>query len=223
MVLKIRDDPLAHLSNVNAIVATPSLLATLEPEKYENLRVIFLLGEALHQNLVDQWRPGRLLQNCYRPAECTLFVTFKRFGSNDKRVSIGKPVPRVRCYLLDKKQRPVPAGVNGGIYISGVQVTPGNRNNTVQTATAFLPDPFVQSSVMFKTGDMGRLLANGEIEYIGREDDLFKVRGFRVDLGDVEASILAIAPEVQNVAVVIPSSSRSDILIAFVKPSKELL
>ncbi|KAJ5898545.1 AMP-dependent synthetase/ligase [Penicillium tannophilum] len=216
LVLKDIDDPLAHLSIVDATVATPSLLATLDPENYRNLQVVFLLGEALHQNLVDRWRPGRIVQNCYGPAECTLFVTYKRFHEADDRVSIGKPVGRMRCYLLDKKQRRVPLGVKGEIYISGVQVTPGYRNDAVQSAVAFLPDPFTRGSMMFKTGDMGRLLRDGNIEYIGREDDLFKIRGFRVDLGDIEASILALAPDVQNIAVVVPPSA--DLLLAFVTP-----
>jgi amino acid adenylation domain-containing protein len=216
LVLKNVNDPLAHLSVVDATVATPSLLATLDPENYHNLQVVFLLGEALHQNLVDQWRPGRIVQNCYGPAECTLFVTYKRFDGADERVSIGKPVPRTRCYLLDKRQRPVPLGVKGEIYISGVQVTPGYRNNAVQSAAAFLPDPFAQGSMMFKTGDMGRLMRDGNIEYIGREDDLFKIRGFRIDLGDIEASIMSLAPEVQNIAVVVPPSG--DLLVAFVTP-----
>ncbi|KAJ5805380.1 AMP-dependent synthetase/ligase [Penicillium pulvis] len=216
LVLKNIDDPLAHLSIVDATVATPSLLATLSPENYRNLQVVFLLGEALHQNLVDRWRPGRIVQNCYGPAECTLFVTYKRFDEADERVSIGKPVGRMRCYLLDKKQRRVPLGVKGEIYISGVQVTPGYRNDAVQSAAAFLPDPFTRGCMMFKTGDMGRLLRDGNIEYIGREDDLFKIRGFRVDLGDIEASILVLAPDVQNIAVVVPPAA--DLLLAFVTP-----
>lgn len=218
LVLKDVNDPLTHLKKVDSMVSTPSLLATLEPEEFRNLRVVFPLGEALHQNLLDRWRPGRVVHNCYGPAECTLFATYKRFDdAAHEQVSIGRPTPRTRIYILDKKQRPVPVGVKGEIYISGIQVTPGYRNNAVQTASAFLPDLHVgESQKMFKTGDMGRLMRDGNIEYIGREDDLFKIRGFRVDLGDIEASILAVAPDLDNIAVVVAPSA--DFLIAFVTP-----
>ncbi|KAK1142340.1 Nonribosomal Peptide Synthase (NRPS) [Aspergillus melleus] len=218
LVLKDVDDPLAHLNKVDAMVATPSLLATLEPESHRNLQVVFLLGEALHQNLLDKWRPGRIIQNCYGPAECTLFATYKRFDDAAyEQVSIGKSTPRTRTYILDKKRRPVPLGVKGEIYISGVQVSPGYRNNAVQTTSAFLPDLLAGTfQKMFKTGDMGRLMRDGNIEYIGREDDLFKIRGFRINLEDIEASILALAPDVDNIAVVVAPSA--DLLIAFVTP-----
>ncbi|PWY64802.1 acetyl-CoA synthetase-like protein [Aspergillus eucalypticola CBS 122712] len=209
LVLKDVNDPLAHLNKVDAMVSTPSLLATLDPEDYRNLQVVYLLGEALHQNLLDKWRPGRVVHNCYGPAECTLFATFKCFDdAAHEQVSIGRPTPRTRIYMLDKKQRPVPVGVKGEIYISGIQVTPGYRNNAVQTASAFLPDLHVGGSQkMFRTGDMGHLMRDGNIEYIGREDDLFKIRGFRVDLGDIEASILALAPDLDNIAVVVAASA----------------
>lgn len=213
LVLKDASDPVAHLSKVDATVGTPSLISSLDPAQYPDLKIITLVGEALPSVLVQKWLPGRLLQNGYAPAECTLIATAHRLRP-DSPISIGKPVPRVNFYLLDSTGRPVPVGVTGEIYISGIQVTPGYLNNDEETRARFLPDPFREGWKMFRTGDMGRWLASGDIEYIGRNDNQVKVRGFRLDLGDVEASILRVAPDIDNVAVVVAGGS----LRAFVTP-----
>lgn len=213
LVLKDASDPLAHLSKVDATVGTPSLISSLDPAHFPNLKIITLVGEALPSVLVQKWLPGRMLQNGYAPAECTLIATAHRLQP-DTPVSIGKPVPRVNFYLLDSTGRPVPVGVTGEIYISGIQVTPGYLNNDQETKARFLPDPFRDGWKMFRTGDMGRWLESGDIEYIGRNDNQVKVRGFRLDLGDVEASILRVAPDIDNVAVVVAGGT----LRAFVTP-----
>ncbi|KAK2611658.1 hypothetical protein N8I77_004988 [Diaporthe amygdali] len=213
LVLKDASDPLAHLSKVDATVCTPSLISSLDPAQYPNLKIITLVGEALPSVLVQKWLPGRMLQNGYAPAECTLIATAHRLQPNTP-ISIGKPVPRVNFYLLDSTGRPVPVGVTGEIHISGIQVTPGYLNNTEETKARFLSDPFREGWKMFRTGDMGRWLESGDIEYIGRNDNQVKMRGFRLDLGDIEASILRVAPGVDNVAVVVTGGS----LRAFVTP-----
>ncbi|KKY39068.1 putative nonribosomal peptide synthase 2 [Diaporthe ampelina] len=213
LVLKDASDPLAHLSKVDATVGTPSLISSLDPAQYPNLKIITLVGEALPSVLVQKWLPGRMLQNGYAPAECTLIATAHRLQPNT-RISIGKPVPRVNFYLLDSTGRPVPVGVTGEIHISGIQVTPGYLNNDQETKARFLPDPFREGWTMFRTGDMGRWLESGHIEYIGRNDNQVKVRGFRIDLGDVEASILRVASGIDNAAVVVTGGS----LRAFVTP-----
>lgn len=213
LVLKDAADPLAHLHKVDATVATPSLIASLDPAQFPGLKIITLVGEALPATLVQKWLPGRMLQNGYAPAECTLIATAHRLQP-DTPISIGKPVPRMNFYLFDSNGRPVPAGVTGEIYISGIQVTPGYLNNEEETKARFLPDPFREGWKMFRTGDMGRWLESRDIEYIGRNDNQVKVRGFRLDLGDVEASILRVAPDIANVAVVVTGGS----LRAFVTP-----
>lgn len=213
LVLKDTSDPLAHLSKVDATVGTPSLISSLDPVQYPNLKILTLVGETLPSVLVQKWLPGRMIQNGYAPAECTLIATAQPLQPNTP-ISIGKPVPRMNFYLLDSTGRPVPAGVTGEIHISGVQVTPGYLNNAQETKARFLADPFREGWTMFRTGDMGRWLESGDIEYIGRNDNQVKVRGFRLDLGDVEASILRVAGDIDNVAVVVTGGS----LRAFVTP-----
>ncbi|GFF96675.1 nonribosomal peptide synthetase 5 [Aspergillus udagawae] len=213
LVLKNPENPISHLARVDATMATPSLLATLEPIDYPNLKVITVAGEAVSQVLNDKWAAGRILINGYGPAECTLISTTAMLRPGN-RVSIGKPLPGLSCYLLDSNRRPVPMGVSGEIYISGVQVTPGYLHNEQETAKRFLGDPFNPGQVMFRTGDIGRMLENGDIEYIGREDNQIKLRGFRIDLGEVQSTISRLASAARNVALIVSNGN----LIAFMTP-----
>lgn len=114
LVLKDPENPISHLARVDATMATPSLLATLEPTDYPNLKVITVAGEAVSQVLNDKWAAGRTLINGYGPAECTLISTTAILHPGN-RVSIGKPLPGLSCYLLDSNKRPVPMGVSGEI------------------------------------------------------------------------------------------------------------
>ncbi|KAK2616886.1 nrps5 single domain, non-ribosomal peptide synthase-like protein [Conoideocrella luteorostrata] len=213
LVLKDPENPIAHLANVDAAMATPSLLATLDPAEYPNLKVLTVAGEAVSQALNDKWAAGRTLINGYGPAECTLITTTATLSPGNK-VSIGKPLPGMSCYLLDSKGRPVPTGVSGEIYISGVQVTPGYLYNEQETAKRFVVDSFRPGQIMFRTGDIGRLLEDGNIQYIGRDDNQIKLRGFRIDLGEVRSAISKIASEAQSIALIVSNGN----LIAFITP-----
>ncbi|KAF4416424.1 nonribosomal peptide synthase 2 [Fusarium acutatum] len=192
LVLKDPENPIAHLTRVDATMATPSLLATLDPDDYPNLKAITVAGEAVSQVLNDKWASGRTLINGYGPAECTLISTTASLRPGSK-VSIG---------------------VSGEIYISGVQVSPGYLCNEQETARRFLSDPFSPGQTMFRTGDIGRKLEDGNIEYIGREDDQIKLRGFRIDLGEVQSTISKLATEAKNVALVVSNGN----LLAFMTP-----
>ncbi|KAI9042724.1 nonribosomal peptide synthetase hasD [Aspergillus affinis] len=213
LVLKDPENPISHLSRVDATMATPSLLATLDPSDYPNLKIVTVAGEAVSQALNDKWSVDRIMVNGYGPAECTLISTVARLRPGEN-VSIGKPLPGTSCYLLDTMKRPVPIGVSGEIYLAGIQVTPGYLYNEQETAKRFLSDPFHPGQIMFRTGDIGRQLESGNIEYIGREDNQIKLRGFRIDLGEVQSTISKMASAARNVALVVSNGY----IIAFVTP-----
>lgn len=118
------------------------------------------------------------------------------------------------AYVLDEGKSPVPIGVPGEIYLSGIQVTAGYFNLEAKTKACFLPDPFAADKVMYRTGDLGRWTESMELEFIGRVDSQVKVRGFRIDLGEIEHTIHSVAPEASHVAVIV----RDDSLLAFVTP-----
>ncbi|KZF25221.1 nonribosomal peptide synthase GliP2 [Xylona heveae TC161] len=202
LVLKDLRDPLAHLTQVDATMATPSLLSVLDPLHYTNLKIVTLAGEAVPQSLVDRWGHGRVLQNGYGPAECTLLCLVGELKPGQK-VSIGRPVPRSVCYILDQRLRLVPIGVSGEVFISGVQVTPGYFDSNEPSGKNFLPDPWHDGWQMYRTGDIGRWLETGEVEYVGREDNQIKLRGYRIDLGDIEANVCAILPDIRSTAALI--------------------
>jgi amino acid adenylation domain-containing protein len=152
-------------------------------------------------------RLGRArLHNHYGPTESHVVTTLSLEG--DPRAwpvlpSIGKPLANSQIYLLDQRRQPVPVGVEGEIYIGGVNLARGYLRRPELTAERFVAHPFSADSQMrlYRTGDLGRWQANGSIEYLGRNDDQVKIRGFRVELGEIEARLTQ-HPQVREVAVV---------------------
>ncbi|MCE0465002.1 AMP-binding protein, partial [Pseudomonas uvaldensis] len=106
---------------------------------------------------------------------------------------IGKRIPDLQLYVLDAQREPVPVGVVGEMYVGGAGVSRGYLNRDGLTAERFLANPFSRepNARMYKTGDLGRWLADGSIEYLGRNDDQVKIRGFRIELGEIEATLAA--------------------------------
>ena len=168
-----------------------------EAHKLHSLRYVFTSGEALPRELVARWNAlGQTehlraeLHNLYGPTEATVDVSWQPcLQTPPCAVPIGSPVSNTRLYMLDEGMRPVPLGVTGEIYISGVQVARGYVNRPDLTAQRFMDDPFAPGSRMYRTGDLGRWLASGSIEYLGRNDDQVKIRGYRIELGEVEAAL----------------------------------
>jgi amino acid adenylation domain-containing protein len=199
---------------VSRIVLVPSLLrAMLDTHDDLGARLPLLKtwttsGEALPAELCRRFLadlPGRVLLNLYGSSEVSADATCyvpespTAFGT---RVPIGKPIANVRVYLLDARKEPVPLGVSGEIYVGGVGIARGYLHRPDLSAQRFLPDPFRPGpgALLFKTGDLGRHLASGDIEYLGRADLQVKVRGFRIELGEVEGA-LAQHPAVKQVVV----------------------
>ncbi len=166
----------------------------------ETLRLVIVGGEAARPSALRRWRalPGgervRWI-NTYGPTEATVIATAFEppMGGSADDLPIGRPIANARAYLLDARLRPVPQGLPGELYLAGVGVARGYLNRPTETAERFLPDPFAArpGERMFRTGDLARRRADGEIEFLGRTDHQVKVRGFRVEPGEVEAALLA--------------------------------
>ncbi len=144
---------------------------------------------------------GTPLYNLYGPTETTVWSTFHKFTRSNESIVVGRPIANTQVYLLDQNLQPVPVGVRGGIYIGGDGVTRGYLGRPELTAEKFLPNPFRQDEKIYSTGDIGRYLPDGRIEYIERADNQVKIRGFRIELGEIEA-ILSSHPSVSECVVI---------------------
>ncbi|USP13462.1 non-ribosomal peptide synthetase [Vibrio gazogenes] len=173
-----------------------SFLEVVSPNDCPSLRLVFCSGEALPAEAIRKSYarlPQIELHNLYGPTEAAVDVTAwhcPRQLTGD-RVSIGRPVANTRMYVLDSEGHPVPVGVEGELYIGGVQVARGYLNRDELTAERFVANPYDKHHypVMYRTGDVGCWLPDGTIEYRGRNDDQVKIRGFRIELGEISSAL----------------------------------
>ncbi|WP_192349527.1 non-ribosomal peptide synthetase [Algoriphagus sp. Y33] len=185
---------------------------------------VMTIGEPLKKALVDHIAPlSKEIFNLYGPAETTVYSTYKKVSSSDSQVTIGKAVPGTKVYLVDKSGRSITEpGVSGEIWIGGDGVGQGYLGLKELTEEKFVSNAFDQSPKnLYKTGDLGFLLDNGEIQCEGRIDHQVKIRGHRIELGEIEQRILSF-DEVSNAVVDTDKSSDIVTLIGFVSIKKNL-
>ncbi|KQZ31362.1 non-ribosomal peptide synthetase [Duganella sp. Root1480D1] len=171
----------------------PALLATLAPQEMPAGLHIVTGGEALPPALAREWSAHFPLYNSYGPTETTVCATVQRCRPEQQgSVPIGRPLANVRLYILDADGAPVAAGVIGEIHIGGAGVAHGYWRLPEQSAQRFVPDPFLGGAArMYRSGDLGRWLADGSIEYHGRNDQQIKLRGHRIEPGEIEQRLAA--------------------------------
>jgi mycobactin peptide synthetase MbtE len=191
--------------------------------EWRTLQRVPIGGEALPGELADKFHAtfDSLLHNFYGPTETVLNCTrYKVDGKQGTRiVPIGTPKINTQLHLLDDALQPVPVGVIGEIYIGGTHIAHGYHNRVGMTAERFVADPFHPGGRMYRSGDLARRNADGDIEFVGRADEQVKVRGFRIELGEVAAAI-SVDPSVGQAVVVVsdlPGLGRS--LVAYVTPA----
>ncbi|MDG4801283.1 amino acid adenylation domain-containing protein [Micromonospora sp. WMMD980] len=200
---------------------TPTVLALLDPADVPSWRVLLCGGEAVPADLVARWAPGRRFLNGYGPTETTVLAVGGDLTPADADpVPIGRPLPNHRAYVVDPELRPVPPGETGELLIGGPGLADGYLNRPALTAERFVPDEFgdVPGGRLYRTGDLVRQAPDGRIVYLGRADRQVKVRGQRIELGEVEA-VLAAHPGVERAAVeAVPGPSGTE-LVAFLTPA----
>lgn len=206
---------------ITTVTMPPSVLAALPASKLPSLCTLVSAGEACPPELVARWANGRRFLNAYGPTECTVCATVAEVtGTHHGKPPIGRAIGAARAYILDANLRPVPVGVSGELHIGGPGVARGYWNRPDLTASNFIPDPFANEAGarMYRTGDAARFLPDGEIEFLGRRDDQVKVRGFRIELTEVEAALRK-DNSLRDAAVVAAGDSAQDKrLIAYVVP-----
>ncbi|QNH20776.1 non-ribosomal peptide synthetase [Xanthomonas sp. GW] len=188
------------------------------------LRYLLVGGDTLHpgtirQVLTSKYRPKHVV-NGYGPTETTTFACthdIQAVSEDASSIPIGRPIANTQIYILDRHGEPVPLGVSGEIHIGGAGVARGYLNRPELTAERFLKDPFspAPEARMYKTGDLGRWLPNGTIEFLGRNDHQVKIRGFRIELGEVEAQLTACAGVREAVVVAREDEAGDKRLVAY--------
>ncbi len=201
-------------------------LDQIETMSCTSLRRVKCSGEALPHALQERFHrslPDVQLHNLYGPTEAAIDVTSWRCNSSSHvgKVPIGKPIANTQIYILDTHAQPVPIGVAGEIHIGGAGVARGYLNRPELTAEKFIRDPYsaAPDARMYKTGDLGRWLADGTVEYLGRNDFQVKIRGFRIELGEIEAKLCGCSGVREAVVIAredVPGDKR---LVAYVLPS----
>ncbi|MEV5008949.1 amino acid adenylation domain-containing protein [Streptomyces sp. NPDC055692] len=204
---------------ITVLEVVPSLLRTAldawgsgaEPVELPALRWLMVTGEALPPDLCGRWLaryPHIPLVNAYGPTECSDDVTHAVIDAatalGDVRVPIGAAIRNTRLYVLDNRLQPVPVGVPGELYVGGTGVGYGYVGDPRRTAVTFVPDPFADEPGrrLYRTGDRVRRLPDGQLEFLGRLDHQVKIRGQRIELGEVEAALRAV-PAVTDAVVTV--------------------
>jgi amino acid adenylation domain-containing protein/non-ribosomal peptide synthase protein (TIGR01720 family) len=192
---------------INYLTITPAALATVpDPARHgglPELRTLVVGGDACPPDLIDRWAGDRLMINAYGPTEATVAVTWSGpLTPGSGAPPMGGPIDNTRLHVLDASLRPVPIGVRGELYVSGVGLARGYHDRPGLTAEKFVANPFgPPGSRMYATGDVVRRRSDGQLEFAGRVDHQVKIRGIRIEPGEIEAALRA-HPAVADAAVV---------------------
>ncbi|MBB5018234.1 amino acid adenylation domain-containing protein [Chitinivorax tropicus] len=214
--LLIRHRDIAEAAEqADVIIATPSILAGIDPARCKQAKFVAVAGEPCPKPLADQWAAQCSFYNCCGPTETTIVNTMQLHAPSLPVMSIGRPTPNNTVYVLNESGQPCQPGEVGEMWAGGDGITAGYLANPTLTRERYRPDPFLGGGrMMFRTRDLGRWTDGGLLEHMGRVDDQVKVRGFRVEL-DAVSAMLEKAPGCAR-AVTLKASDRD--LVAFVTP-----
>ncbi|MBP2455951.1 amino acid adenylation domain-containing protein [Mycolicibacterium lutetiense] len=200
---------------VEAALITPTVVATLDRSRLSGLKTLVTGGEACPAELVAAWAPGRRMFNAYGPTEVTIWATWSALSAGQP-VRIGAPVPGTCALVLDARLNPAPVGVVGELYLAGPVLARGYVGRPDLTADRFVANPFgVPGTRLYRTGDLVRWTPTGSLEYLGRADAQVKLRGQRLELGEIENTLLA-SPQVNRAAAAVYHNDAADHLVAYV-------
>lgn len=188
------------VEKANVIIATPTILTTINIEKCKEIKTVAVAGEPCPLILANTWSKKCDFYNCCGPTETTIVNTMQKCLPNSKELAIGKPTPNNTVYILDENMNPCPIGAIGIMWAGGDCVTKGYINNEELNNKRYAYDPFINDGrKMFNTGDLGKWNEQGELVHYGRVDDQVKIKGFRVEL-DAVSKVIENHPEIKRAA-----------------------
>jgi amino acid adenylation domain-containing protein len=222
-----RQQFLIYLDAQKVTVATfpPAYLRALEQPQFQYLRVMITAGEASYAQDAHHYAQQLNYFNAYGPTEISVCTTiYKLEAGQPERMEIplGNPISNTAVYLLDHLLRLVPTGVVGEICVAGKGLARGYLHNPELTASKFVENPFAPGEKLYRTGDLSRRLANGELLFGGRDDRQVKIRGYRIELGEIEAALCRLSGVTQSVVVTRTAHDNNQEILAYVVGESEL-
>jgi amino acid adenylation domain-containing protein len=185
----------------------------------ERVKLVISGGDTMSKAALDKWQQLNLknvrLLNAYGPTETTITATIfevtEGFSDTNRKIPIGKPVTGRKAYILDKNFELAPIGIAGELYIGGINLARGYKNQPQLTSERFIPDKFSSdpNTRLYKTGDLARWLPQGEIEFLGRSDEQVKLRGFRIETGEIEHTLKQY-PNIKDAIVLVKTMENGD-------------
>ncbi|HEY3581865.1 MAG TPA: amino acid adenylation domain-containing protein [Pyrinomonadaceae bacterium] len=226
-VLHLAEVPPAHpVTLINTVPSAINELLQLN-ELPASAHMVNLAGEPLQQKLVQQLYERKTIEqvfNLYGPTEDTTYSTWDLMPRDScESPTVGRPVSNTQAYVLDRRGRPLPAGVPGELHLGGMGLARGYLGRPELTAEKFIPDPFSgePGARLYRTGDLARFLPDGRIDFLGRIDHQVKIRGYRIELGEIEA-VLHEHPAVKTCVVVARTEADDKRLVAYVVTHREV-
>ena len=201
---------------ISVAILIPSYLRTMNKSALVNLRVLITGGEPAIPRLELSLRDEQEYYNDYGPTECAVVATIYKVRHNDTgNIPIGRPIGNMQAFIVDGNGKLLPDGVQGEIFIGGPGLARGYLNNPALTSEKFVPSPFEEGKLLYRTGDTGRLLPDGNLEFHGRLDEQVKIRGFRIEPGEIE-NVLRQTTGVLGAAVIVKGEDKR--LVAYYVP-----
>ncbi|WP_050759998.1 non-ribosomal peptide synthetase [Pseudoalteromonas tunicata] len=218
-----RIEQLFKIQQITHVTLPPAFLANIACTDDYALQCLIVAGEACEQDLMALWAEKYGFYNAYGPSEASVCATVCKLSS-DSEVHIGRPLGNVSVFVLDEYQKMLPIGSIGQLYIGGVGLAHGYLNKPELTAEKFISNPFFAANPssgerLYRSGDLVRYLPSGELKFVGRADDQVKVRGFRVELGEIEHALNQLEA-VHSSVVLTKRQSGTNQLIAYVIPEQ---
>ena len=202
-------------NGITTITLPATVTSLMKPDQVPSLKTVVLGGEACPPDLASTWAAELALFNAYGPTEASVATTVARCGGWEHRVPIGGPLPNFQVYVLDDRMQPVPRGVTGELFIGGLGLARGYLRRPALTAERFVPDPFGSrpGQRLYRTGDLVRYRLDGQLEYLSRTDGQVKIRGLRIELGEIQ-TVLAGQPGVSTSVVGTYTGGPGDVRLA---------
>ncbi|MGN6601348.1 MAG: amino acid adenylation domain-containing protein [Ginsengibacter sp.] len=223
--LKDTDKLIKEMKSEKVTVVTfpPAYLALLDENEYAFLRCIITAGEAAHVDKAVACSQLVTYFNAYGPTECAVCVSIYQVTSADRNrrsIPIGRPIANLTVHILDENMNPVPLGLEGNIYVAGVGLARGYLNKPELTKERFVSHPFCPGQRLYYTGDKGRWLPEGNIEFLGRNDGQIKIRGHRVELGEIEGVLQKQSDLIVQGLVDVQTINSEATIVAYIIPTE---